>query len=189
MRNDCICVILTGGKSCRMGADKALLPLEGEALSLRLAERMEAFGPVYFAPDRAGRFPAGRFGELIDCYPGCGPLNGIVSAFRQTEAAYALLVATDMPNAEPAAACRLAERIGQHDACIYGNEPLFALYGRNCLAAAERCISEGQYAMRALLERVDVLRLAPESAALFANVNTPAQWEEYIRTNSGKTPL
>lgn len=189
MRNDRICVILTGGKSRRMGADKALLPLEGEALSLRLAGRMEAFGPVYFAVDRAGRFPVGRFGELVDRYPGCGPLNGLVSAFCQTDAAYALLVATDMPAAEPDAAQRLAENIGRHDACIYGDEPLFALYGRTCLAAAESCLCEGKYAMRAMLDRVDVLRLAPADEMLFSNVNTPAQWEQYIRASGGKVPF
>lgn len=179
MRNDCICVILTGGKSRRMGSDKALLALDGEAMSLRLARRMAAFAPVYFSVDRAGRFPVGRFGELPDAYPGQGPLNGLVSAFRNTNAAYALLVATDMPNATAEAAEHLRDSIEGHDACIYGVEPLFGLYGRACLNAAEDGLQTGQNAMRALLERVDVLRLAPEDESLFLNLNTPEEWVRY----------
>lgn len=179
MRNDCICVILTGGQSRRMGSDKALLALDGETLSLRLGQRMAAFAPVYFSVDRAGRFPVGGYGELPDVYPGQGPLNGLVSAFRQTDAAYALLVATDMPNVSPAAAEHLAENIGSYDVCLYGQEPLFALYSRACLALAERCLEEGKRSMRALLERVDLLRLVPEEEGLFANLNTPEEWARY----------
>lgn len=181
MRDDLICVILTGGKSRRMGADKALLKLDGEAMSLRLAERFAGFGPIYFSVDRAGRFPTGGYGELVDHYAGQGPLNGIVSAFCDTDASCALLMATDMPNASPDAAERLAEQIGAHDACLFGNEPLFALYRRSCLAAAEECLAAGQNAMRAFLQRVDVLRLPPEDESLFANLNTPEQWEAYTQ--------
>lgn len=181
MRNDLICVILTGGQSRRMGRDKALLPLDGEAMSLRLAERFSALAPVYFSVDRAGRFPLGDYGELVDVYAGQGPLNGIVSAFRETDAAYALLMATDMPKASPAAAVRLVESIGAHDACLYGNEPLFALYHRRCLAAAEACLAAGQNAMRGFIDRVDALRLVPEDETVFANLNTPEEWADYIR--------
>lgn len=182
MRNDLICVILTGGKSRRMGADKALLELGGEAMSLRLADRFAAFGRVYFSVDRAGRFPTGGYGELVDHYAGQGPLNGIVSAFRDTEAACVLLMATDMPNASVEAAERLAEQLGTHDACLFGDEPLFALYRRSCLAAAEGCLASGQNAMRAFLKRVDALCLPPEDASLFANLNTPEQWNAYTQS-------
>lgn len=180
MRNDLICVILTGGQSRRMGRDKAVLSLDGEAMSLRLAARFSAFAPVYFSVDRAGRFPVGEYGELVDHFAGQGPLNGIVSAFRDTDAQYALLMATDMPNASVAAAERLCGSIGEHDACLYGNEPLFALYRRRCLAVAEECLAAGQNAMRAFLERVDALRLAPEDDALFANLNTPEEWTRFL---------
>lgn len=182
MRNDLICVILTGGKSRRMGTDKALLKLDGAAMSLRLAERFAALAPVYFSVDRAGRFPVAGYGELVDRYAGQGPLNGIVSAFRGTQADYALLMATDMPNASPDAAERLLEKIGLHDACLFGDEPLFALYRRSCLAAAEQCLAAGRNAMRALLERVDVLHLPPEDETIFANLNTPEEWSRYIQS-------
>lgn len=180
MRNDTICVILTGGQSRRMGRDKALLTLDGETISLRLAARFAPFAPVYFSVDRAGRFPLGGCGELVDRYPGRGPLNGIVAAFRDTGADYALLVATDMPNASPSAAERLCECIGAHDACLFADEPLFALYHRRCLASAEACLAEGKNAMRALLVRVDAHVLAPPDDALFANLNTPQEWSRFL---------
>ena len=179
MLNDTVCIILTGGKSRRMGTDKAMLALDGRAMCLRLAEEFAPLAPVYFAVDRAGRFPTGRFGELADRWPGQGPLNGIVSAFRGTEAAYALLMATDMPCCTAAAAERLAAAIGDHEACLFGREPLFGLYGRTCLSAAEGCLAEGNNAMRAMLERIDVIRLAAEDEALFTNLNTPEEFRAF----------
>ncbi len=182
MLDNTICVILTGGKSRRMGTDKAVLPLDGEALCLRLAEEFAPLVPVYFAVDRAGRFPTGRFGELADRFPGQGPLNGIVSAFRGSGAAYALLIATDMPCCTRAAAECLTGAIGGHDACLYGDEPLFGLYARSCLPAAEACLAAGQNAMRGFLGRIDALRLAPDDPALFTNLNTPEELQAFIHT-------
>lgn len=181
-----ICVILTGGQSRRMGTDKALLPMDGKALSLHLAERLSVVAPVYFSVDRAGRFPVGSYGELIDLYPGQGPLNGIVSAFRQTQAQRVLLAATDMPNVTAEAARRLAAAVGQHDACIFANEPLFGLYSRRCLAAAESCLTAGRNAMKAFLAQVDVLRLDAEDEALFENLNTAAQWQQWHGRDSAE---
>ncbi len=179
MLENTICVILTGGQSRRMGTDKALLPLDGEALCLRLAEEFAPLVPVYFAVDRAGRFPTGRFGELVDRFPGQGPLNGIVSAFRGSDAAFALLVATDMPCCTPAAAERLAGAIGGHDACLYGNEPLFGLYTRRCLPVAEACLAAGQNAMRGFLDQISTRRLSADDPALFTNLNTPEELQAF----------
>ena len=71
-----LAVILTGGKSSRMGRDKALLPVGGVPMARLLAERFRAAGfDVAFSVDRAGRFPLGDETELPDAFPGEGPLH------------------------------------------------------------------------------------------------------------------
>ncbi len=172
-------VILTGGQSRRMGRDKALLELEGEAMSLRLAERFSALGPVAFAVDRAGRFPTGEYRELPDRYPAQGPLNGLVSAFSESDEELVLLLATDMPAADPSAVAPLLAALGDYDACIYDGEPLFGLYTRCCLAPTLDCLHEGRRSFGALFERIALRRLPRADEALFQNLNTPDDYERY----------
>ncbi|MCD7770281.1 MAG: molybdenum cofactor guanylyltransferase [Oscillospiraceae bacterium] len=173
-------VILTGGASRRMGRDKAALPLDGQTMALSLAEKYKDLGPVCFSVDRRDRFPAGPYGQLIDRYPGRGPLNGIVSAFSEREEDMLLLTATDMPAARPEAALYLRERIGDHEACLFRGQPLFALYRRSCLGSAVECLEAGQPSFRALLERIDALVLPPEDEEMFLNLNTPAEYDAFI---------
>lgn len=172
-------VILTGGQSRRMGRDKALLPLEGQPMSLALAERYAELGPVAFSVDRKGRFPVGGFVELVDRWPGQGPINGLISAFLDTGEDVVFLTATDMPGGSAEAVRPLLAALGEHDACLYGQEPLFAVYRRSCLAAALDCMEEGRRSLKALLERLDVQRLPMPGEGLFVNLNTPEEYRSY----------
>jgi molybdopterin-guanine dinucleotide biosynthesis protein A len=134
-----ITVILTGGKSARMGRDKALLKLNGENLSLTLADRFsKSLGPAAFSVDAAGRFPCRGYPELVDRFPGRGPMNGLISGLEYAGGGHILLLATDMPCADPALALELESRLGGHDVCAIRRaggriEPLFAVYGPRCL--------------------------------------------------------
>ena len=163
-----------------MGKDKATLPLNGAAMSLTLAEKYSSLGTVAFAVDRKGRFPVGEYLELTDRYPGCGPLNGIISAFSETEEELAFLTATDMPGGNAAAVQELLAQLGDHDACIYRGEPLFGVYRRCCLPAALACLEEGERSMRGFLRRIDVKELVPRSGDVLLNLNTPVEYCRYI---------
>lgn len=174
-------VILTGGQSRRMGRDKALLDWDGQPISLALAKKYESLGPVAFSVDRRGRFPTGGYRELVDEYPGQGPLNGLVSAFSQTEENLVLLTATDMPGATAEAAQKLMAALGEHDACIYRGEPLFGLYRRSCLGAARRCLEEGKRSFKDLFAQIDVLLLERPAEELFRNLNTPQEYNEFFK--------
>ena len=183
-----LAVILTGGKSSRMGRDKAMLPVAGVPMARLLASRFRDAGfSVAFSVDRAGRFPLGDERELPDAFPGEGPLNGLYSAFTQTAEDAVFFTATDLPGGDPALAKRLIELLDGHDACLIRRadgraETLFGVYARSCLPAAERCLREGRRAMRAAIEGlrvrwVDEAELPEwELARVLRNVNTP---EEY----------
>jgi Molybdopterin-guanine dinucleotide biosynthesis protein A len=174
-------VILTGGMSRRMGKDKAMLPFNGTPMALSLAARYVAMGPVAFSVDRPGRFPVGTYSELTDEYPGLGPLNGIVSAFSQTDANVILLTATDMPCVNPESARRLLAALGFHDACLYRDQPLFGVYARNCLESARQCLSAGRLSFRDLFNHIDVLYRTPDKMEQFLNLNTPEEYEKFIK--------
>lgn len=181
-------VILTGGSSRRMGRDKAILPFAGSTLLQTQIDRYAAYGPVLVSVDRKGRFPFRGAAEVADSYPGQGPLNGIVSGFLASEAEELLLTAVDLPYGDPGLALRLSELRKGSDACVIrsgpkGIEPLFAVYGRNCLAAAEACLGEGRRSILCLLDRINVRYADPgelegyDIKRIFTNVNTPEEYE------------
>ena len=183
-------VILTGGRSSRMGRDKALLPLgDGTFLSQLVSRYRKALGRVAVSVDRAGRFsPCGAL-ELVDAFPGKGPMNGLYSAFTQTDADTVFLTATDLPAGDPALARYLAERLEDCDACVIRRgddfiEPLFAVYARSCLPVVRAYLETDCRAVHELLRDLRV-RFVPESKLtawaldlVLMNVNTP---EDYAR--------
>ena len=171
-----------------MGRDKALLPFSGSTLLQTQIDRYAAYGPVVVSVDREGRFPFRGAAEVADSYPGQGPLNGIISGFLASDAEELLLTAVDLPYGDPGLALRLSELRKDSDACVLrsgpkGIEPLFAVYGRNCLAAAEACLNEGRRSILCLLDRIAVRYADPgeleefDLQRIFTNVNTPEEYE------------
>src|SRR5208282_447595 len=89
--------ILAGGESSRMGRDKALLEVGGVALIVRTARLVES---VVGAPVVIGGTDACRslgLASIADDWPGAGPLGGIATALRASNAAWNLVVACDLP--------------------------------------------------------------------------------------------
>ena len=87
---DCTAVLLCGGKSSRMGFDKALLKIQGQYVILQTAEKlMELFEEVILVTNDSQKFPtAFRKCTIIqDMYLGKGPLGGIVTAMNYTQKA------------------------------------------------------------------------------------------------------
>jgi molybdopterin-guanine dinucleotide biosynthesis protein A len=188
--------VLAGGRSRRMGRDKAMLPYRGRPLIAHVAGTVEkalgkeawfGSGPVAIVgePDRYRNL---GYRVLADIYQNCGPLGGIITALSESPADWNLVVACDMPNLDPAALRMLVERSSNRIAlCVAAEgpsgeaEPLCAIYHRDCLPIFTRALHDKRLKMK------DILReLQPELAALparsLANLNTPEEWmasEEY----------
>lgn len=184
-------VILSGGASRRMGRDKVVLPARnGEALYKNLISRYSPLGDVALSVDKAGKYELFGAAELVDEYPGEGPLNGVVSAFSQTDADLIFLTAADMPCGSAEAVGMLCRLLGDADACIAGTEerpePLMGVYRRSCLSAALECLASGERAMSALLRRISA-KYAGElpGAETLTNLNTPDDYRKYILSEKG----
>ena len=93
----CAGYLLVGGRSSRMGSDKALLPFRDSRLGQSVAGLVErAAGGVVLVgnPQLAPLF---GYPAIPDLYPGEGPLGGILTALGHTASDWNLLVACDMP--------------------------------------------------------------------------------------------
>jgi molybdopterin-guanine dinucleotide biosynthesis protein A len=175
--------VLVGGRSSRMGQDKALLPFRGRTLVEHVAgEVRRTAGGVSLIGDAAIYSYLG-FPVIQDSYPGRGPLSGIHAALNGSHAEWHLVVACDMPELTAEFLQSLAARAAQSgaDAVIPAGpagrpEPLCAAYHRRCLAAVENALGRDiRKVMDALVDLEVELWHVPESK-YFHNLNTRQEW-------------
>lgn len=187
-------VILTGGTSRRMGTDKACLEIfPGKTLLETLVERYEReLGKVAVSVGRPGQFETFGAMELVDAFPGKGPINGLYSAFTQTRAEAAFLTAIDLPNGDAALAGRLYDMLPGYDGVVIRRdgakfEPAFAVYAASCLDAAERALRSGELSFVHLFERLKIRYVSERELArwdldkVLVNINTPEELRRFIR--------
>ena len=94
--SDVAAFILAGGKSTRMGTDKAFVMLDGRTLLARALEVARAVTSDVRIVGDAGKFAA--FAPVVeDIFRGCGPLGGIHAALRASAAELNLMLAVDVP--------------------------------------------------------------------------------------------
>lgn len=178
-------VVLCGGRSVRMGVDKATIEVGGFTLLQRAISRLrEVCDPVLVAPGGLHLEPGDH--EIVeDAMPGAGPLAALVAVLRRGPRPLVAVVAVDMPWLDPALLLLLAGRIGDHDVAVSetdrGVEPLHAVYATSALGAAEAALRSPDRSMLGLLTRLHVLavpeaewRAAGISDRFARNVNTPA---------------
>ncbi len=178
--------VLVGGRSSRMGRDKALLPYRGGLLGASVARAVkEAAGSVTLVGNLDLTSVLGM-PAIPDLYPGEGPLAGILAALAHTTAAWNLVVACDMPELSAELLRTLIEEAErcEPDALVpvapSGRpEPLCAVYHRRCRPVIEGAFARGVRKVTEALADLRVLwREAPE-AKPFQNVNTPEEWAAY----------
>jgi molybdopterin-guanine dinucleotide biosynthesis protein A len=177
-------IVLAGGKSSRLGFDKALLRVNGEILAQWLPDRLAAWcSPVALVVDRPQRY-AVAVRQLVDHAPDAGPLAGIAAGL-QGLAVPAFVCACDMPLLQPALLQRLLVALDGYDLAIPERdgrlEPLCAVYAVSCLPVIQRLLRDRRLRANAVASEVPTRILRePEWRAIdpegdsFLNINTPA---------------
>ncbi len=183
-------IILAGGRSQRMGTNKALLTMPGQASETFLAHLVSTLAPlcaelliVARDPTQFAHVALPDTRQVFDEKPGGGPLMGLYSGLNAMQATTALVVAVDMPFVQPALLAFLLDCY-QQDTLIVPivegiPQVLLALYPRSILPHIETLLQQGKRAPRALLEIAPVqyieeerLRLVDPQLRSFIGINT-----------------
>jgi molybdenum cofactor guanylyltransferase len=182
--------LLAGGKSSRMGVDKAFLDFGGRTLLDRALEAMSAVCERVTIVGDPAKFGAseGVRGTVVvgDIFQGCGPLGGIHSALVHSNAELNLVLAVDMPFVSEELLAFLFVAAETGDALVTvpsvgkGVQPLCAIYRRDFSRVAELAVRSGRYKIESAFSGVAVrvideaeLVKAGFSERNFFNVNTP----------------
>lgn len=183
---ECAGFVLVGGRSTRMGRDKALLPWKGTTLAQYVARIVATTCGSAALVGNTRLHVALGYPIVEDYYPGYGPIGGIVSALRASTAPWSLIVGCDMPGLTIAALLRLLDvAANASSGCIAavgprGEEPLCAAYHRDCLPALEKAIAAGQLKMKEALRGLLVTPAAGIDPSCLVNVNTPEEFEAQL---------
>ena len=178
--------VVAGGRSRRMGSDKALLPWEGTDLLGHAIARLRAVTEdVRILCGPAPRYRDRGVPIEIDHVQDVGPLAGVMAGLAATARRPGLFLAVDLPQVPASLLARLVELADGWDAVVpvspRGPEPLCAVYGPACLDPMRGRMAAGELRTTAFWPDVRVRQLAPEELAghgdpdaLFRNLNAPS---------------
>jgi molybdenum cofactor guanylyltransferase len=177
--------LIAGGKSSRMGTNKAFVEFGGQTLLIRaLSALTAACGNATIVGDAATFADVGP--NLEDAMPGCGPLGGIHAALSHSKAQLNLMLAVDMPFVSAELLEFLMEVAGGSDAVVTvprtgaRYQPLCAVYRPDFLFFADQALRAGRYRIDEIFVLAPIrvveeaeLRAAGFSERHFFNINTP----------------
>lgn len=187
-------IILAGGRSSRMGAEKALLSAGGEPLILRAVNTLTPLcAKILISTNSPELFSAFNLTTVTDHTANLGPLAGIVSALEQSETEANIVIAVDMPGVTTRFLSHLLEFFPRHSGVIPVSEtgliqPLCGVYSASLLPALKELLRSNRLAAAAVTDIADVLKVQviPDtpgySDEMFANLNTPADMEKWRKT-------
>jgi molybdopterin-guanine dinucleotide biosynthesis protein A len=183
-------VILAGGKSRRMGQDKAFLPFGKGVLIERVIEVMRQVTEdvllITNTPELYRRFGLPMFPDVI---PDAGSLGGIYTGLVSAKTPYSLCLACDMPFVKPEFLRFLCEMAAAADVVIPRNaedfQTLCAVYSQACRGPIRQRIESGRLKITGFFDQVYVRVIEGEPLSrfdphdvMFFNANTP---EEYAK--------
>jgi molybdopterin-guanine dinucleotide biosynthesis protein A len=189
--------VLAGGRSTRMGTDKAFLQLKGKSLlanALELARSVTRDVRIVGDPAKFANFAA----TVEDTYRDRGPLGGIHAALTSSATELNLIIAVDLPLLRTQFLHYLSSIAERCDSIVTipkvaaHYEPLCAVYRKPFSVLAENALAANRNKIDALFAGISLRVISEEEldpngfpTAMFRNVNTPSDWrlaeEEFSR--------
>jgi molybdopterin-guanine dinucleotide biosynthesis protein A len=187
--NSIAAFVLAGGRSSRMGTDKAFLELAGKPLVLRVVQLARQVTPEVTIVGDPAKFA--EFGPVIeDVYRNRGPLGGIHAALTNSQAEWNLMLAVDVPFVTAEFLKYLLARAQSSPAEVTVPsvdkyfQPLCGVYRKSFLTLADRALSEGKNKIDQLYREVSLCEVSEAEMAasgfqssIFRNLNTQEEWQ------------
>ena len=183
-------LLLSGGKSSRMGMPKALLEIDGKTLLETVAKAGEDFEErILSVNDPSIPTPDG-FLRCADVYPDCGPMAGIHAALAMTSCDALMTAPCDAPYySKELAQYLLAQFEPELDALVLLDDdgraqPLSGVYSKSCLPVLEQHLKTERLKIMRMLEEMRLKKVElPQrlSNKVFENLNTPEDVAAFSR--------
>ena len=179
-------IILAGGKSSRMGRNKALLDFGGRRIIERTVDLFKSIFPeVIIVTNTPEEYANLGIKTVTDIFPGKGSLGGIYTGLIHSSYDYSFIASCDMPFLRRELIEFLVGLKEGYDLVVPrlkdGHEPLHAVYSK-------KCIKKGDLRIIGFYPEVEVREVSEEELAPyisvpspFVNINTPEEYEEAVK--------
>jgi len=182
-------VIFAGGKSSRMGEDKALLPFgESTTLTEYQYKKLNKIFHTVFISAKKNKFDF-KCQVIADIYEESSPLVGILSLFKSCEALDSVFIlSVDAPFVDKSIIDTLMQADNKDfDAIIAkspdGLQPLCGIYKKSILEQAQLQYDKGNHKLQDLLRIVQTKVVMFEDNAPFSNLNHPEEYKKALKVN------
>ncbi len=189
-------IILSGGKSLRMGKDKAFIKVEGIPIIERITDLFrKLFEETIIVTNRRETYLHLKATIYEDLLPNSGALGGLYTGLFYSLFPYSFIVACDMPYLNTEVINYLTGKMEGYDVVVPktedGFQPLHAIYSKNCINPIERVLQERKtriidiypFVRVKIVEAKEIVAVDPDMES-FININTP---EELIRFKKRNT--
>ena len=182
-------VILAGGKSSRMGSNKAFLKLKGKTLIERQIDLLrEMFDEIFISANTPSEYEFLNLPVFKDIYSDKGPLCGIYTSLVNSGSVNTFMLACDMPFVESGLIKHLKGFTKEYDVVVpkseRGLEPLHAFYSKNCIDPIKRELDSNNLRIISFFPHVKVKIIELESLTSpdsfknsIKNLNTKDEYE------------
>ena len=188
-------VILVGGKSSRMGSNKAFLELKGKTfIEMQIELLREMFDEISISANTSSEYEYLNLPISKDIYPGKGPLGGIYTSLINSSSLHTFMLACDMPFVGLELIKHLKGLTKEYDVVIpkseKGLEPLHAFYSKNCIDPIKKSLDDNNLRIISFFSHVNVKIVELDSLASsdnfknsIKNLNTMADYEDVTENN------
>ena len=169
-------IILAGGKSIRLGKEKALIQFKGKSLIERVVSRLHPIVNeliIVTNEEKHQNFSSLDLNSKVvsDIYPNRAALGGIYTGLKYSNFDYSVVVACDMPFLNPELLNYMINIASGYNAIVpkigWFVEPLHAVYSRNCMETAEYLIKNNILTVRDLIKRINTRYITEKEMSKF----------------------
>ena len=196
MKRDLSAIILCGGRSRRMGADKATLDWMGQPMIRHIIDNLQEADELLLAVGSQRSESLRDFRQALDRFPGGGPLAGIHAGLLECRHDVAFVTGCDLPFADLETAGFLRSLMKPGDDAVIPAEsggrvhPLCALYHRQIAPRLEEKLRVGSCrvmdALRELSVRYVPADTLPNGGRELVNLNTPDEYQNALGAANAK---
>lgn len=178
---------MAGGKSSRMGFDKAFLLVGNKPLLQNMIDVIEPFCQNVAISGQNPAYADFNLEMVPDVFSECGPISGLYSVLQYSSTEWNLIVGVDVPFLNAELIRYLIEGIGDCDCVIPmhkdGVEPLAGLYHRRILPVIGTQIGQGKFKLSKLLSGIntrfiDCNQMVEKNPKLFHNINSLEDYQD-----------
>jgi len=189
LREKATAIILAGGKSLRMGADKRLLQVNGEPLICTISNQLlPYFDEVIIGANDIDKLKFLNLRIVTDIEKNMGPLMGILSCLKSSVSDLNFVTACDIPYMNIPFIMNLLTLSVDQDIVMPVSEnnhfeTLFAVYNKSIVPVAEEIVNNNKRRIIELFRKVRVKYVEMSNTGWYQNLNTKQNYQDFIQRN------